>query len=83
MQQTLRGRAFNEQTCSSPEFRVEAEHTRLRAGTDSFPSQTNGAIYNSPHARLDIHGRTVHLTQIINTGSGTVSGCNLSSAASA
>lgn len=79
MQLTLRGRAFEEQQWSSSEPESGAQQTRLSVGTDSLPTQAHNGVFHSPHAHLDIRGRIVHLTQIINTGSGTVSGCSLSS----
>jgi len=79
MQLAIRGRTLGAQRRSSSESESGAQQARMSAGTDSLPSQAHGGIFNSPHAHLDIHGRIIHVTQIINPGSGTVSGCNLSS----
>ena len=51
--------------------------TQLRLGTDSLQGHSAISV-DSPQAHLDIHGQVVHVTQIINAGSGTVSGCRLS-----
>lgn len=53
------------------------QSARLRVGTANSPL-SNGRTFDSPQAHLDFRGRIIHVTQIINTGSGNVSGCTLS-----